>query len=108
MDINTAVTSLDALANETRLGVFRLLVQAGPNGLAAGEVAEQLGALQNTMSNHLHKLDRAELVTSRREGRRIIYSANFSALSALILYLVEDCCGSSAELCKPLVASNRC
>ena len=108
MDILNAVESLDALANETRLGVFRLLVKAGPDGLSAGEIAERLGALQNTMSNHLHKLDRAELVRSRRDGRRIIYSANFSALSGLILYLVEDCCGLSAELCEPLAASIKC
>ena len=108
MDITNAVNALDALANETRLGVFRLLVRAGPDGLAAGEIADRLGALQNTMSSHLHKLSRAGLVASRREGRHIIYTANFDALSGLILYLVEDCCGSSAELCKPLVAANGC
>ena len=105
MDITDAVESLDGLANETRLGVFRLLVQAGPDGLAAGEIAERLGALQNTMSSHLHKLGRAGLVASRRDGRHIIYTANFDALSGLILYLVEDCCGGSERLCEPLAAS---
>lgn len=108
MDISTAVDSLDGLANETRLRVFRLLVRAGPDGLSAGAIAAQLGALQNTMSSHLHKLSRAGLVTSRRDGRHIIYTTNFSALSGLILYLVEDCCGASAEVCAPLAASIKC
>ena len=108
MDISDAVESLDALAHETRVGVFRLLVQAGPDGLPAGDVAKRMGALQNTMSSHLAKLERAGLVASRREGRRVIYSANFAALSALILYLVEDCCGRNADLCAPIVASISC
>lgn len=105
MDMNTAVDSLDALAHETRLGVFRLLVQAGPDGLSAGEIAQQMGALQNTMSSHLTKLDRAGIVTSQRDGRHIIYRANFAALSGLILYLMEDCCGRTAELCEPIAAA---
>ena len=108
MDISDAVDALDGLANDTRLRVFRLLVQAGPDGLSAGEIAERLGTLQNTMSSHLHKLSRAGLVASRRDGRHIIYSTNFSALSGLILYLVEDCCGASRELCEPLAASIKC
>ena len=108
MEMLDAVDALEGLANETRLGVFRLLVQAGPEGLAAGEIAERLGALQNTMSSHLHKLSRAGLVASRRDGRHIIYTANFDALSGLILYLVEDCCGGSAQLCDPIAASIRC
>lgn len=108
MEMNAAIDSLDALAHETRLGVFRLLVKAGPAGLSAGEIAERLGALQNTMSSHLHKLSRAGLVVSRRDGRHIIYNANFSALSGLILYLVDDCCGGNAELCAPLAASISC
>ena len=108
MEMIDAVESMEALAHETRLRVFRLLVKAGPDGLSAGEIAERLGALQNTMSSHLHKLSRARLVSSRRDGRHIIYSTNFSALSGLILYLVEDCCGASAELCEPIVASIQC
>ena len=108
MDIKDAVATLDSLAHETRLGVFRLLVQAGPAGLSAGEIAERLGALQNTMSSHLHKLGRAGLVDSRREGRNIIYSANFESLSGLIVYLMEDCCGGSAEVCVPVAASIKC
>jgi len=108
MDIKLAVDTLEALAHETRLGVFRLLVKAGPGGLSAGDVADRMGALQNTMSSHLHKLSRAGIITDRREGRHIIYSANFSALSGLIVYLMEDCCGGTAELCEPIAASMKC
>jgi ArsR family transcriptional regulator len=108
MDIITAVDALEALAHETRLGVFRLLVKAGPDGLSAGDIAERMDALQNTMSSHLHKLSRAAIISSRREGRHIIYSANFAALSGLIVYLMEDCCGGTAELSDPIVASMKC
>ena len=108
MDMLDAVDALDGLANETRLRVFRLLVRAGPEGLSAGEIAADLGALQNTMSSHLHKLSRAGLVASHRSGRHIIYRADFSTLSQLILYLMEDCCAGSAELCEPIAASIRC
>ena len=105
MDMTNAVHALEALAHETRLGVFRLLVQAGPEGLAAGNIADRMGALQNTMSSHLNKLHRAGIVTSERDGRHIIYYANFDALSGLILYLMEDCCGREAKLCGPIAAS---
>ncbi|MEM7432282.1 MAG: metalloregulator ArsR/SmtB family transcription factor [Pseudomonadota bacterium] len=108
MDINKAVTGLEALAHESRLNVFRLLVQAGPNGLAAGEIAEHLGVRQNTMSSHLQKLSRAGLVAARREGRHIFYAPQFEALNSLILYLVEDCCGRQQAVCKPLAASMTC
>jgi ArsR family transcriptional regulator, arsenate/arsenite/antimonite-responsive transcriptional repressor len=108
MEMNEAIGSLEALAHETRLAVFRLLVQAGPAGLAAGEVSERLGARQNTMSSHLHKLGRAGIVTSERDGRHIIYRANFDALSGLILYLMEDCCGRSSRVCGPVAKSIRC
>jgi len=108
MDTLTAVDALEALAHETRLSVFRLLVQAGPAGLAAGDIAENLDARQNTMSSHLAKLNRAGIVTSQRDGRNIIYRADFDAVSGLILYLMEDCCGRSAELCEPIAASMNC
>ena len=108
MDIKEAVENLESLAHETRLSVFRLLVQAGPEGLSAGEIADRLGALQNTMSSHLHKLGRAGVIKSRREGRHIIYNANFEALSELIVYLMDDCCGGSAEVCDPIAASMKC
>lgn len=108
MDITTAVGALEALAHETRLSVFRLLVKAGPAGLTAGAIAAELDARQNTMSSHLAKLNRAGIVTSERDGRHIIYRADFDAVSGLILYLMEDCCGNSAALCEPIAASIRC
>ncbi len=108
MDINEAVTGLDALAHESRLKVFRLLVQAGPKGLAAGDISEELEVRQNTMSNHLQILSRAGLVSSRREGRHIFYAANFDALSGLIVYLIDDCCGRQQAVCQPLAASIAC
>ena len=108
MDMTTAVLTLDALANDTRLAVFRLLVQAGPAGMAAGDIAVEMDALQNTMSSHLNKLARAGIVSTERDGRHIIYRANYAVLSGLILYLMEDCCGRSAELCAPIAAAIKC
>lgn len=108
MDINSAVNALEALAHETRLSVFRLLVQAGPTGLTAGSIADRLDARQNTMSSHLAKLHRAGIVTSERDGRHIIYRADFDAVSCLIVYLMEDCCGGNAEVCEPVAASINC
>lgn len=105
MEIKAATRALDSLAHPTRLSVFRMLVRAGPDGIPAGEIAEQLGARQNTMSSHLHKLLRAGLVTSERDGRRILYRADFDALSRLILYLVEDCCGGDDRVCGPVAAA---
>jgi len=108
MDISEAVDALESLANETRLGVFRLLVEAGPDGLSAGDIAERMGALQNTMSSHLAKLQRARIITSQRDGRHVIYRADFEALGGLIVYLMKDCCGGSAQLCGPIAASIKC
>jgi DNA-binding transcriptional ArsR family regulator len=108
MDMNTAVSSLEALSHETRLGVFRLLVQAEPAGLSAGEISDRLDVRQNTMSSHLAKLQRARIVTSQRDGRHIIYRADVDAVRDLILYLMEDCCARSAQLCDPITASMRC
>lgn len=108
MDILIATSALEALAHETRLSVFRLLVKAGPEGLTAGAIAHELGALPNTMSSHLAKLSRAGIVTSERDGRNIIYRADFDAIGRLIVYLMEDCCGGNAEVCAPVAASIRC
>ncbi len=108
MEIYDAVEALEALAHGTRLSVFRLLVQAGPDGMSAGDIAKALEARQNTMSSHLHKLSRAGIVASERDGRHIIYRADFDAVAQLIRYLVEDCCGSSEEVCGPVVASIKC
>ena len=105
MDMTIAVDTLESLAHQTRLGVFRLLVQAGPDGMSAGDIADEMGAFQNTMSSHLNKLSRAGIVTSRRDGRHIIYTANYGALSGLIVYLMKDCCGRKSEVCDPIAAS---
>ncbi|MBM3539512.1 MAG: helix-turn-helix transcriptional regulator [Alphaproteobacteria bacterium] len=103
MEIKQAIEALGALAQETRLEVFRLLVTAGPEGLPAGEIAESLGAPASTLSFHLAYLSRAGLVVSRRESRSIIYSANFDGMRGLLDFLTQDCCKGRPEMCSPLV-----
>ena len=90
MDISDALGSLSALSHETRLWVFRLLVQAGRAGLSAGEIADALSARQNTMSSHLVKLADAALITRRRQGRSIIYRANDETMHRLVLFLQDE------------------
>ena len=92
MDINEALIAFDALSQETRLRVFRLLVESGPDGAPAGKISETLGLPHNTLSFHLNHMSNADLVVSRREGRSIIYSANFEFFTSLIRFMVEDCC----------------
>jgi DNA-binding transcriptional ArsR family regulator len=92
MKMNDAVPLLAALAQETRLSIFRALVQAGPEGLAAGKIAEAVGAPASTLSFHLKELAAAGLVRSRQEGRFIYYSAAYDAMSALVSFLTEKCC----------------
>lgn len=82
----------DALSQETRLRAFRLLVQAGPGGLAAGALSEKLGTPHNTMSFHLNHLSNAGIIASRKDGRSVIYSANFDATRDLVAFMVRDCC----------------
>ena len=105
MDNIKAIEVFEALSNESRLEAFRLLVKAGPEGLPAGEVAEQLDVVQNTMSTHLHKLVRAGLLRSERQSRHIIYSVDFDTVRELIVFLMEDCCGNSAAVCAPIARS---
>lgn len=105
MEINTAVRSLAALAQESRLAAFRLLVQAGEPGLPAGEIARALGIPHNTLSTHLATLAQGGLVSSRREGRSIIYRVDFEGTRALLAFLLEDCCRGAPELCSPAVDS---
>ena len=93
MENKSAVTALAALAQDSRLAVFRLLVQTGPEGLPAGKIAESLGVPPSSLSFHLKELSHAGLVTSRQESRFVIYSANFQAMNELIAYLTENCCG---------------
>jgi DNA-binding transcriptional ArsR family regulator len=104
MDSEQAIVALAALAQSTRLSVFRLLVKHEPAGLAAGEIAKALAVPQNTMSAHLAILARAGLVMSERKSRSIIYRANLAAFQDLTSFMVEDCCGGRTELCSPVVA----
>jgi len=104
MDPLAAVGALSALAHPGRLEVFRLLVRAGPDGLPAGEIARATGSLANTLSTNLSVLATAGLVTSRRAGRSIIYAAGYNRMSALLAFLMEDCCSGNAEICAPLAA----
>ena len=104
MESDQAILALAALAQSTRLGVFRLLVKYEPEGLAAGDIADVLAVPQNTMSAHLAILARAGLVMSERKSRSIIYRADLSSVQALTSFLIEDCCGGRRDLCEPRVA----
>jgi DNA-binding transcriptional ArsR family regulator len=97
-----AVAALAALAQDNRLDVFRLLVQAGPDGMPAGGVADALDLAPNTLTFHFDRLRMAGLVTARREGRSIIYAAQFETMNELLAFLTENCCGGAAEKCKPV------
>jgi len=105
MDISRAIEGLSALAQESRLKVFRLLVQHGPDGMAAGELARVLKVPHNTMSTHLAILCRAGLVRSRKESRSIIYALDVKGTRALLTFLVQDCCRGKPHVCQPLIAS---
>lgn len=105
MDINSAVISLGALAQESRLSAFRLLVQAGESGLPAGEIARALEIPHNTLSSHIATLAQAGLVQSRREGRSIIYSVDFGGTRRVLKFLLEDCCRGVPDLCDRAVDS---
>lgn len=108
MEKKLALLGLAALSQETRLDVFRALVKAGPEGLSAGDIADRLGVVQNTLSSHLKKLEHAGLISNRRSGRQIIYGADFGAVRSLILFLMQDCCQNSREVCEPIAASLAC
>lgn len=99
MESTAAVNALSALAQDSRLAIFRLLVAAGPAGLPAGSIAGALGVPAPTLSFHLAQLSRAGLVSSRREGRSIIYAADFAAMNGLLAYLTENCCRGQPEAC---------
>jgi ArsR family transcriptional regulator, arsenate/arsenite/antimonite-responsive transcriptional repressor len=105
MEPEDVIIGLAALAQPTRLSVFRLLVKHGPDGLAAGDIAKALAVPQNTMSSHLAILSRAGLVSARRFGRSIVYRADLERLQAVMLFMLKDCCDGRPEICAPLVES---
>jgi DNA-binding transcriptional ArsR family regulator len=104
MESGKAVQKLSALAQDGRLAVFRLLVKAGSGGMAAGDIARKLRTQPNTMSAQLLLLSNAGLIRARRDGRSIIYAVNFDAMSSLLVFLTEDCCGGRPEICAPLTS----
>lgn len=96
-----AIAAFSALSQEHRLRILRLLIAAGPQGLPAGDLGASLGAGASKMSFHLAHLQQAGLVTSRRDGRHIVYAARLETLTALISFLTQDCCGGRPEICGP-------
>ena len=102
---DAAIGALGALAHPSRLEVFRLLVRAGPDGMAAGEIARALGSKPNTLSTNLNILAAAGLVTSQRDGRSIVYAAGYERMRELLGFLMEDCCAGKPEICAPVVAA---
>lgn len=108
MDMISALDTFSALSQPTRLDVFRLLVKAGSEGMAAGDIARQLDVRQNTMSANLAVLLQAGIVRNEREGRSIRYFADFDALRGLLAFLMEDCCGGEAEICQPVIKQIAC
>lgn len=111
MEAVSVIRALGALAQEHRLAVFRLLVQAGPDGMPAGALAEALGVPASSMSFHLAQLANAGLVTQRRQSRSIIYAADFGAMNALMAYMTENCCGgvacAPANACVPAITERK-
>lgn len=103
MEKEAAILSLAALAQSTRVDIFRMLVGHEPDGLPAGEVARELRVLHNTMSTDLAVLSRAGLIRSQRRSRSIVYRADLDAFRALAMFLLEDCCGGHPEVCAPLL-----
>lgn len=104
MKKDQAVSALAALAQDNRLDVFRLLVQAGPEGMPAGRVAEALDLAPNTLTFHFDRLRDAGLVTVRRDGRSMIYAARFETMNGLLAFLTENCCQGAAQACAPAAA----
>jgi DNA-binding transcriptional ArsR family regulator len=101
MENKTAVTALAALAQDSRLAIFRLLVQVGPEGLPAGKIGETLGIPPSSLTFHMKELSHAGLVQSRQESRYVIYSANYAAMNELLAFLMENCCGGAPCVATP-------
>lgn len=102
METVHVVAALSALAQETRLGIFKLLVRSGPAGLPAGSIAKELGVVASTLSHHLSLLEQAGLVRSSRRGRNVIYTCHVDGIRNLLRFLIEDCCGGRPGLCGDL------
>src|SRR6202140_3073101 len=105
MESEVAILALAALAQSTRLDVFRLLAKHEPAGLAAGDIARSLAVPQNTMSSHLGVLSRAGLVSAQRFSRSIVYRADLTRFQAVVLFMLKDCCDGRPEICAPLIES---
>jgi hypothetical protein len=101
MQTETAVQALAALAHETRLAIFRILVEQGPAGLPAGVIAERLGVPPSSLTFHVQHLHRAGLLAQARVGRQLIYAADFAGMNGLVRFLTENCCGRGAAACLP-------
>ncbi|MGO4835682.1 ArsR/SmtB family transcription factor [Rhizobiaceae sp. 2RAB30] len=108
MEERQALAAFGALSQETRLRILRMLVVAGPDGLAAGAIAEQAEVSASNVSFHLKELERAGLASARRDARSIIYSAQYDQISGLIRFLMEDCCSGRPEICAPVVTAAAC
>ena len=109
MEMMSAVPALSALAHEGRLSIFRMLVRAGADGMAAGDIARANGVLPNTLSSNLNILSAAGLVQSRRAGRSIIYVAGYDRMNQLLAFLVEDCCAGTSAICASIaLVATRC
>src|SRR5688572_3305693 len=102
METINALAALTALANDTRLAVFRMLVRQGPDGIPAGEIGADLKVPAATLSFHLKELERAGLIDARRAGRQIFYAADYAQMRGLLTFLTEDCCGGHPDICAPL------
>jgi ArsR family transcriptional regulator, arsenate/arsenite/antimonite-responsive transcriptional repressor len=107
METKAVVRALGALAQESRLAVYRLLVEAGPRGRAVGEIAQRLEIANATLSFHLKELANAGLIAARQEGRFIYYSANYAGMNELLGFLTENCCGGDAAACAPYAAASK-
>jgi ArsR family transcriptional regulator len=103
MELKAVIACLSALAHDGRLSAFRMLIQAGAEGLPAGEVARRLEMLPNSLSSNLNILSNAGLIGARRDGRSIIYTPDFGVMRDLLAFLMEDCCGGAPEICAPLM-----
>jgi DNA-binding transcriptional ArsR family regulator len=108
MDERQALAAFGALSQDTRLRILRMLVVAGPDGLAAGTIAGNAEVSASNVSFHLKELERAGLIGARRESRSIVYSAEYEALSGLIRFLMEDCCSGRPEICAPVLGDPCC